>query len=94
MVTIGVGDDSDAGVVDDDAMKFRVTIERYVVPVGCGAVECEHGGPGWEKIHSEEIEISLAERAARMIDKIIQDQGLEIDGGELRNILVEELGER
>lgn len=61
-------------------MKYRITIEQEVAG-------------HWKKIHEEITELIIHERAARLIEKVVKDAGLEIDPRDLRKILAEELGE-
>jgi len=75
-------------------MKFRVTIEQFKHnDAGGCSIECE-GEDGWQEIHKEEFEICVAERASRMIQKIVQDEGLDINFNVIRKILFEELHEK
>ena len=73
-------------------MKFRVTIEQLKYPSDEFGYTDDHK-PYWETIKTQEIEIHIAERAARQIEKLIRDEGLDINPNELRSILFEELHE-
>jgi hypothetical protein len=76
------------------AMRFRVTVEQFKHPEGCGAIECELDGPYWDQIWQKELSIDIAEKAARQIEKLIRDEGLDINSSELRQILFAELHEK
>ena len=68
-------------------MKFRVTIEHYAVDPQNSTERY------WSQVLRQEIQISVAEKAAREIEKIITDEGLSINLNELRKALFDELGE-
>lgn len=74
-------------------MKFRITIEQYIHPNKDEVSEYGEVEPHWDVIKKEEITIGVAERASRMIEKLIQDEGLDINRNDLRKILFEELHE-
>lgn len=72
-------------------MKFRVTIEQYKLQTDWDGVP--DGTMDWDKIYQQEIQIHIAEKAAREIEKLIADEGLSINSHEIRKTLFKELDE-